>query len=43
MKALITACSFVAAVWFWDATYNHHRLTNHVDALQRDIRHHMFR
>jgi hypothetical protein len=43
MKAGIAACSFVAAIWFWDVTYNHHRLTTHVETMLRDIRHHAFR
>jgi len=43
MRALRAACSFVAAIWFRDATYNHHRLTAHVEAMLCDMRRHSFR
>ena len=43
MKAVVAAGSLVAAIWTWDTTYNHRRVTTHLEGMLREIRHHTFR
>jgi hypothetical protein len=43
MKALVFVGALVAIIGFWDATYNHYRVTTHFEGMLRDMRKHLLR